>query len=416
MRIGREYYLKRRKLLGGIGGTLGVLSGCISWNERDFDDLEPLEEYWNQPRGRSDGSRYLGRSAPSGNVSERWSRSVGEVVAGPVVYGETVVVAERTEVTAHELANGTERWTFDVSGTGTDIVGHVAVTDRSALVVTYASDGPATTDSRISCFDVADGSMLWEDDFDPVTYLRLGDAGGAYLVTRDDDVAVTCIDPRSGDTVWSTPSDGLLPDSWSGGDWTDVTLADFVVGREYCYLVGYDDETLVRRMNKRTGDIDGEIDLPLDRVFECTVRDGNLIAASDSHPEGKVTKSITCWSVDDGGGELLWTSASDRGVGQFVTTPERAIYVPATPDGGAKLTCVRLSTGETLWERPVSEVPSLAAAGDRLYAVDGNEATGYAIESGDRIWESTRASGTDVVPAGEGLLTVESRGSLTRLS
>ena len=156
--------------------------------------------------------------------------------------------------------------------------------------------------------------------------------------------------------------------------------------------------------DKRSGDIVPTPNPPLDRVLEYAISGEYIIISSNSHPENEVTNSVTCWSIPKD--DLVWSSSSERGVGQLVTTPKFIICILSSPTDGMKLRCINISSGEIFWEDNVNEVSSLAAGGDYLYSISDNSLSIYGIESGDKLQETGKVAGDSVIPTESGILVV----------
>jgi len=195
----------RRRYLSAVGtGTAGLLAGCVTAADEEFDPLarRSLDETAaTQFRGGLRNRGYVDATVPE-DVTVDWTIPVnrGDHTAAkstPVAVGGDIVVAGDTGTVRRVSAEGEVAWSTDVEPTTRGVHGTPAVANGTVYVGAY--------DGAMYAFDVETGERRWRTG--------IGDAIGSSPVYFNGTVyiaaeyatpsgSVAALDAETGDVDW----------------------------------------------------------------------------------------------------------------------------------------------------------------------------------------------------------------------
>ncbi len=272
---------------------------------------------------------------------------------------------------------------------------------------------------RTLCFNAADGKLLWTHAYD-CPYRISYPAGPRCTPTVDGERVYTvgamgnlfCLEAATGNVVWSVDYKkdyGVKPPTWGfaghplvdgnklicivGGEGSVAVAFDKATGKELWRALsakepGYSSPTVIEAGGKRqliiwhseaVNSLDPETgkvwwSVPLVPDFGMAImapqKSGNYLYAAGIDKKGLLLKL----SADRPAAEVVWRGTKDTAVYPVNSTPlleDGYIYGVCTE---SQLRCVKLETGERIWD---TMVPTLGSK-------RGRSGTAFLVKNGDR--------------------------------
>lgn len=377
--------LSRRRLLEGVSTAL-----TSSVVQRASGRASPSKSDW--PQYRRDASNTgvaADRSAPSGELTERWSfETSGDRPPAPLAVDGTVYVGDGSG-TVYALTDddGTERWRTAV-GEG------VAALTASGASAVFAR----TKRSPAVALDAETGDERWRLDAAESTYYQPTFADGTVYAGGSG--VVHAVDARSGEREWSFEANTSLVGVPAVADGTV-----YVTGKDTA-LFALDAESGAERWRHRQSQW---IAAPPTVVEKRVVAaDGDRVLAFDSET-----------------GTVDWTRRIVQAGTFGVAATRDTVYVGgATESGGSpnRINALSLADGASVWgsELPANPTTSPITVGDavlvgcsdgRLHALDAATGTRrWRFEVGDDVFAPAFADGTLYLGSRRGVHAIEEGG------
>lgn len=412
----QDLSIGRRSFLLGLIGSLGGTGLLQSASERALAGSSGRGE-WSQPGGNAaHTARFDDGSGPTGNITKAWEASPGSF-AGVAVVNGTVYTATN-ELTAMDVTDGTDRWTFTPSipnpETGTQSNAFARIASPTVVDgVVYISVSFGIQDANeyyhtaLIAVDGATGTQRWRIDSSTPSFSAVAAADGTLFVagpdlTGDGGEHVYALNPADGTVRWRQPGGGVPP------------VAD---GRVFIT-----EESGVTALDAATGEIVWTALPQVKNLFTELVSNGTLFVAEGTPP------GATLIALDAATGTEQWRTAYDPTSSSYPsigTADDERVYVQMeTMD--ADVIALDRTDGSERWKATIPQhtktadqqhvpVKGLARVGNLLYI------GGAALQptDGSPVWMyATPGSGPSgylrAVAGGRAYLTVD--GNLIVLS
>jgi outer membrane protein assembly factor BamB len=332
--------------------TPGATAATPASGPTDF----PLEQVWtisvsdnlHRPTVRN-GTVFLSSTADERNVvavdatdgTELWHIDSEENCrSAPTVAGGTLFASfdpydddGRTGMAAYNVADGNERWHYDIEYPD----GTIVITDSEVLTT--------GSDARVIALDQESGRLIWEykpgDPSYEVAELAVTDkvyfATGGSETDYPDVGHVYAFDPTAGERVWSfeltTPATGI------------AVAEETVIATTQVAVVALDADTGSEQWRH-------ELNMVYDQSI--AVRDDCVVVSTGG--------SLAAYAID--GGRRRWLNRRVSGV----AIGDDVVYAVSDPEENPGVGAYDIQTGEELWF--TQDAPELGAptiAGGRLY-------------------------------------------------
>jgi outer membrane protein assembly factor BamB len=348
-------------------------------------------------------------SVPGEKPSENWSYSLEDSVLEDVgAIGDTVYAAisedGEFELVALEKGSGEERWRSDLDGEGS-----INLLSAAGLVISVPEVYEGEGNGVVEAF-TRDGELRWSYEADAQLdgATRVGDS--LLLATSDadgDDAAVTRLDARTGDELWSVDGDAMsvTGDRIAVQDGDDVVVYQLGSGDEvWSTEIDEEDGTLLAAFGSLVAVADGE------DVIAYRLSDGEEAWTTDAGVEdlfmgGVLGDGRLVVNGSDGGavldsdGKILWDD-SDGITGMRAVIGGDELLIDNTDED---VLVINGTTGRREARTGFEEM--WYAAGNAVLASEGSKVTAHAIPTLKETW--TIRTDDDVfaaVPTGDGLL------------
>ncbi|MCB0997449.1 MAG: PQQ-binding-like beta-propeller repeat protein [Acidimicrobiales bacterium] len=330
------------------------------------------------------------------------------------------------------VIDGTQRWSTDL-GLGDDAEPMGILATDGDVVVLGARDDDR---KQLVALDVADGSVLWQRDFEPrvTDPARIRIVNGVVLASTDEPTAtILAIDVRTGDVRWEQAV-GLLS-TWSVVDGRvvshddravivrdistgevefDVALGDsgsFSVSRDAVVVASYDRDTESTAL--RAFSFDGS------ERWETSI-DGPL-RLTDLQPDVSPVAIIAVTldeliGLDPASVEVLWRTPNlDVAPPVLVDHAGDRALLCELDDDGLRLESIELSSGAEAWALQIptssSGEPTVVGITDEVVVVSDSSDVGlcrtafvragriegYSLADGRRVWQMTVSADDNAV-------------------
>jgi outer membrane protein assembly factor BamB len=316
----------------------------------------------------------------AGQIPIKWRVSISSGYSGPTVAGGRVYVTDR-EVQPEEIervhcfdsATGARVWSHSYA-CRYEGIGYKAGPRASVLVDEQRAYSLGAA-GHLFCFDAATGEVLWSRDLRAEYRIRMPIWGiaAAPLVENDllivqfggEDACIAAFDKASGEERWTALADDA---SYSAPIVIDQAGRRVLVCWTGNRIVGLD---------WASGRLYWEHPTPWERwpiAIATPVVQGDRLLISDAHKGSLVLRL----DQEEPTVELLWHRRRedlDDGAALhcLISTPLIEGDCIYGADGRGVLRCLRLDTGEQLWE-------------DRTAVPENNWATIHLIRNKDRVW------------------------------
>ncbi|WP_194891401.1 outer membrane protein assembly factor BamB family protein [Catenulispora pinisilvae] len=352
-------------------------------------------------------------------IAPAWSKpTLGAAVRGTWVYGDDLIVATPSAVTAYRAANGDQDWTWPVpAGKTICLMSQSASTPRGAVIY-----GTGQNCGNLQVIDLATGNQVWSGPVDLTDSKgfspSIGTAGlsikGSYVLAPYGDKDVVAIDVTTHRPVWNTEQ--------NPPDYNCPSNRAVLVGTEAFYAArfcGRDNSTQIWRRDATSATPATAMSLP----GACT--DPDLLAVGSD-------LMVVCSGTGDDAALYLALPGSSSFIRLNVAKPDSwRIMTDAFPDSGQftltnipfhgdtlyipeltdqhqtdAITAVDLRNGKTLWSKPaghkkVQGLPGATSTGALLgYLKDYDEyaITTMAASSGTQSSETSFDISTQELP------------------
>ncbi|MEU0175429.1 PQQ-binding-like beta-propeller repeat protein [Streptomyces massasporeus] len=339
---------------------------------------------------------------------EPWqSSSPGASERGCLVDGSALYCSGSEYDTAKIEANtGKRLWTVKVNREGDGIDHPFAV--RDGVVYAYrnhtaenAPDGDYAGGTDLMAVDADTGDVLWKVEMpqDDRTAQAAMLIDGAVLANTPSVRTMSALDPLTGKEKWRH--------TWDKGTVCQRAVLSGVPYLACLQDVEKPDATEVLRLDPATGSATKIATLPGGQQLMGTTGDRMVLVAAQGESEG--------------GKDLRLTTVS--GSGERVSRPYRAVGAPATSEvigdrlisvsWQGKASAYSLTTGKTLWTRPVGvELPSqetmpslpspVVSAGQGVvyFLSPTGDLSGLDLRTGEQVWRDHVDLGKERLPFG----------------